>query len=60
MFKLNKLTIEEKAYLMTVQPVGIVGGVSYYEHPRYGEDAPLIIEVENEWWSTEYYELPEA
>lgn len=39
--------------------IGNVKGIRFYEHPIYGDSLPLIIEKNDEWYLTEFWELPE-
>lgn len=38
--------------------IGTVAGISFYEHPTYGDEHPLIYKRGGEWLSSDWYELP--
>ncbi len=49
-----------KGHLMAMDPtlVGEVGPYKFYEHPIWGDEAPLIAVGNNECGLTDYFDLP--
>lgn len=39
--------------------IGTVAGIRFFEHPFYGDEAPLIIKQHGEWRITDFYEVPD-
>ncbi|MBU8902240.1 MAG: hypothetical protein KOO69_05840 [Victivallales bacterium] len=57
---LSKLKNQEQINALKPERIGTVNGVTYYEHPVYGDEAPLIINKAGFWYYSDELELPEA
>ena len=44
----------------TLTRIGYVAGVAYYEHPTFGDEAPLMVMKAGELVATDFLELPDA
>ncbi len=50
----KKITAEKPTY------IGRVDGVSYFEHPFKGDEAPLLAKLDGSWFQSDHWELPES
>lgn len=39
--------------------LGTVNGVRYFEHPRYGDESPLLANLDGVWYITDFWEVPD-
>lgn len=56
-----QLTDKARAFLARKPTlIGIVAGVHFYEHPAYGDEAPLVAIAGGKLRRTDCWELPEV
>ena len=38
--------------------IGVVNGISFYENPELGDEAPLMVKYQGEWRDSCFWDLP--
>lgn len=58
MFEIVKPYNREKVMADNPTLVGVVGGIKFYEHPKFGDESPLIADTGDQFGLTDFWELP--
>ena len=45
--------------MIDLQPAAVIGGIALYEHPKYGDECPLLFKIDGAFVSSDLFNEPD-